>query len=73
MTFRTLSGSGSVSLVKPVIPTAEGPLAIDASIAVPVTLNVPTTVKRFSITEGGKVQDGALNSYSYSIAQTVIP
>ncbi len=39
----------------------------------PVTLNVPTTVTRFSMTEGGNLQDGAGNTYNYSMAQTVIP
>ncbi len=73
MTFRTLSGSGTVTLASPAIPAAEGPLAIGASTAVALTLNVPTTVTRFSLTESGTIKDAASNSYNYSIAQTVIP
>jgi hypothetical protein len=73
VTFRTLSGSGTVTLATPALPAAEGPLGIGASMTVPVTLNVPTTVTRFSMTEGGSLKDGAGNTYNYSIAQTVIP
>ena len=73
MTFRTLSGSGTVTLASPVLPAAEGTLGIGASITVPLTLNVPTTVTRFSMTEGGNLRDGVGNTYTYSIAQTIIP
>ena len=73
ITFRTLSGSGTVTLASPVLPASEGPLGIGASITVPLTLNVPTTVTRFSMTEGGNLKDGAGNTYNYSMAQTVIP
>ena len=73
MTFRTLSGSGTVILANAALPAGEGPLGIGASMIVPVTLNVPTTVTRFSITEAGNMQDGVGNNYNYSLAQTVIP
>jgi hypothetical protein len=73
MTFRTLSGSGTVTLASPMLPAAEGPLGIGASMTVPVTLNVPTTVTRFSMTEGGNLLDNLSSNYGYSIAQTIIP
>lgn len=73
ITFRTLSGSGVVTLASPALPAVEGPLSIGASTAVPLTLNVVATVTRFSMTEGGNLQDSAGNTYSYSMAQTVIP
>ena len=73
MAFRTLSGSGAITLASPALSAAEGPLAIGASMTVPVTLNVPATVTRFSMTESGTIQDGVGNTYNYSIAQTVIP
>jgi hypothetical protein len=73
MAFRTLSGSGTVTLASPELPAPEGPLGIGASVTVPVTLNVPATVTRFSMTESGVIQDGAGNTYNYSMAQTVIP
>ncbi len=71
ITFRTLSGS--VILASPVPPAAEGQLGIGASTTVPITLNVPTSVTRFSMTEGGNLKDGVGNTYNYSMAQTVIP
>ncbi len=73
VTFRTLSGSGTVTLANPAIPAAEGLLAIGASMNVPLTLSVPAAVTRFSMTESGTIQDGAGNTYNYSMAQTVIP
>jgi len=73
ITPRTLSGSGMVTVSSPAIPAAEGPLGIGASTTVTLTLNVPATVTRFSLTESGNLKDGAGNSYNYSIAQTVIP
>lgn len=73
ITFRTLSGSGAVTLASPTLPAAEGPLAIGASMTVPLTLNVPATVTRFSMTESGNLQDGSGKNYNYSMAQTVIP
>jgi hypothetical protein len=73
ITARTLSGSGTVTLSGPALPAAEGPLGIGASTTVTLTLNVPATVTRFSLTEGGNLQDNAGHAYSYSLAQTVIP
>jgi hypothetical protein len=73
ITFRTLSGSGAVTLASPTVPAAEGPLAIGASTTVSLNLNVPATVTRFSITEGGNLTDASGNNYNYSLAQTVMP
>lgn len=73
ITLRALSGSGTVTLSSPTLPAAEGPLAIGASTAVPLILNVPATVTRFSLTESGNLQDVAGNTYTYTMAQTVIP
>jgi hypothetical protein len=73
ITARALSGSGTVTLASPVLPAAVGPLGVGASTTVTLTLNVPTTVTRLSLTENGNLVDGASKSYSYSIAQTIIP
>jgi hypothetical protein len=73
ITLRTLSGSGTVTLTSPTVPVAVGSLAIGATTMVPLTFNVPSTVTRFSVTEGGTISDPSGNGYSYSIAQTVIP
>jgi len=71
--LRTLSGSGTVTLTSPTLPVAEGPLALGASVSVPLTFNVPSTVTRFSVTESGSLAYGAGSSTNFSIAQTVIP
>lgn len=73
ITLRSLGGTGAVALTSPTLPRAVGPLAIGATTAVPLTFTVPSTVTRFSVTEGGIVQDASGNSYSFSIAQTIIP
>jgi hypothetical protein len=73
ITFRTLSGSGAVTLASPTVPAAEGPLAIGGSTTATLNLNVPATVTRFAITENGNLTDASGNSYNYSLAQTVMP
>lgn len=73
ITARTLSGSGIVTMASPALPAAEGSLAVGASTTVTLTLNVPSTVIRFSLTENGTTSDGAGNTYNYSSAQTLIP
>ena len=73
VTLRTLSGSGTVKLTSPAVPVAVGSLAVGASTTVPLTFAVPSTVTRFSVTEGGTVTDPSGKGFSYSIAQTIIP
>lgn len=70
---RTLSGSGTVTLVGPALPASLGTLAAGATTTLTLTLNVPSTVTRFSLTENGTLLDATTKSYSYSIAQTIIP
>lgn len=71
--FKTLSGSGAVTLVSPVLPVMIGNLDVGASTTLRLTLNVPATVTRFSITEGGTLKDVGGTSFSFSLAQSVIP
>jgi hypothetical protein len=73
ITLRTLSGTGTVMVTSPTLPLAVGPLAIGAVTTVPLTFNVPSTVTRFSVTEGGTTKDASGSGYSYSLAQTIIP
>jgi hypothetical protein len=42
-------------LAGPALPAAEGPLAIGASTTVTLTLDVPASVIRFSLTESGRL------------------
>jgi len=71
--LKTLSGTGTVSLVTPALPIVVGNLDPGASIDVRIYLNRPSTVTRFSVTENGTVQDATGATSSYSAAQTVIP
>jgi hypothetical protein len=73
ITLRTLSGTGTVTLTSPSLPLAVGSLAIGAATTVPLAFNAPTTVTRFSVTEGGTVKDASGNGYSFSMAETIIP
>jgi hypothetical protein len=73
ITARTLSGSGTVTLSQPALPVSLGPLAVGASQAVTVTVNVPSTVARFSLVENGNLIDINGNSFNFSIAEAIIP
>jgi len=72
--FRTLAGTGSVTLKLPSkVPSAVGDLDAGGSTTVRFYLDRPATVTRFSITENGTLQDVAGTGFSFSIAQSVIP
>jgi hypothetical protein len=72
LTFRTLSGSGNVTLSSPKLPIGVGNIPVNNSTPVTLNLSVPATVKKFSITESGTMQDSAGKKYNYSIGQNVI-
>ncbi len=69
---RTISGTGQVTLAAPP-PWPIETLDIGASTVVRLYLEVPPTVTRFSLTETGAIQNLAATSYSFSLAQAVIP
>lgn len=71
--FRTLSGTGTVSLLSAAPPLVVGSLDVGAATTLRLYLNVPSTVTRFGITETGSVQDVIGTNYSYSIAQSLYP
>jgi len=73
ITFRTITGTGTVTLVGQAMPVTMGSLLAGGSTNLTLTLNVPATVRQFSITEQGTLQDLLGTRYSVSIAQTVIP
>lgn len=76
LTFRTLSGTGTISYnaaLSPALPLTIGNLAVGASVTTKIYLNVPNTVTRMSITESGPVQDVSGTNYNYSTAEAVIP
>ena len=71
--LRTLSGSGTVTYNSPPLPISLGNLSVGASTTVRLFLNVPSTVRQFSIAEAGKVTGMGGTTYSFSISQSVIP
>jgi FG-GAP-like repeat/Abnormal spindle-like microcephaly-assoc'd, ASPM-SPD-2-Hydin/FG-GAP repeat len=71
--LRTLSGTGTVTLSSPALPLSVGSLAIGASSNVTLTLNVPATVTKFSLTEKGTLQNMAGSTFSFALAETVYP
>lgn len=78
LTIRTLTGTGTVTLLtgpgqSPVLPHNIGPMAIGDARIIRLYFNVPATVQRFSVTEGGAVQSLAGVNYNYSISQMMIP
>lgn len=73
--FRTLSGSGSVSLnvtLTP-LPLRQELLRPSTSGTQRVYLNVPATVLRFSMAERGTVTDIVGTAYGFAAAQALIP
>jgi hypothetical protein len=73
LSFRTLGGAGTVTLASPKLPFSFGTVSVDNTITIPLTLKVPTTVTKFSMTEGGTMQDSSQKTYSFSIGQNVVP
>jgi hypothetical protein len=72
-TFRTLSGSGNVSVFPSGTPAQVASLEVNASTTMRVLLTVPSSVFRFGIAETGRVNDVATIGFSFSASQTVIP
>ena len=73
---RALAGTGTVTFnasLSPVLPLALGDLNVGYSTTVRLYFNVPATVTRFSVTEGGPVQDVRGTLFNYSAGQAVIP
>jgi hypothetical protein len=70
--FRTLAGTGVVSLAQ-ALPIGLGDIAAGGSSVVVLTLNVPASVTRFSVTESGSLVDAAGAASRFSIAQAIVP
>jgi len=73
VTFRTLGGTGAVTLTSPALPISVGNISVGAATTETLTLNVPSTVTKFSITEAGTLQNAAGTTYNFSIGQVVLP
>jgi hypothetical protein len=76
ITPRVLTGTGTVTLntaLSPSLPFVTPNVDVGSYITVRLTFNVPSTVKRFSVSETGNVTDINGVLYAYSQAQAVIP
>jgi len=76
VTPRTLAGTGIVTLntaLSPPLPFVVPNVDVGSFFTVRLTFNVPSTVKRFAVSEGGNVTDLAGVLHGYSQAQSVIP
>jgi hypothetical protein len=75
VTFKTLLGTGSVTLntaLSPGLPDNLGSFNVGAGVTVRLYLNVPMGVTRFLMSETGAVSDVTSKTFSYSSAQAVI-
>jgi len=70
---RVLAGSGTVIVSSPAVPVTVGNLAPGQAMTLPITLSVPSSVTRFTLTQSGSVQDAQGSSFSFSLAQAVTP
>jgi beta-lactam-binding protein with PASTA domain len=76
LTFRTLSGTGTVTYnatLSPTLPLTIGALDVGTATTYKVYLNVPSTVSRISVTASGPVQDVLGTNYNYSTAVALVP
>ncbi len=76
LVFRTLAGIGTVIFIPALsgpLPHGLGNIDVGGSVVYRVYLSVPSTVTRFSIAEGGTLNNVLGDSFSFSMAQAVIP
>nr|WP_315256779.1 hypothetical protein [uncultured Duganella sp.] len=74
--LRTLTGTGAATLntaLSPALPLLMPNVDVGSFFTVRLFFNVPSTVRRFSVSENGNVTDLSGVSYGYSQAQSVIP
>jgi uncharacterized protein len=72
ITFRTMAGTGTVTLAGPALPIPLGVVAPGQSVVVTLQLNVPAGVTRFTVTETGSLKSAAGDALRFSSTQTVI-
>ncbi len=71
--LRTLAGTGQATLTAPSLPLSVGNLQPGASTVVTLHVEVPDTVRRLAITEGGIFQDERGTTYTFSPGQVLFP
>jgi hypothetical protein len=70
---RTLAGAGTVTYTGQSPPYSLGGLQPGSAARVTLTFKVPPTVKKFSVSEAGTVQDSTGGTQEFAIAQVVFP
>ncbi|MBA5605154.1 hypothetical protein H3H36_07240 [Duganella sp. FT3S] len=70
---RTLGGTGTVSVASPSLPAAITDLSAGATTTLQLTLLVPTTVTKLSITESGTLTTASEANLAFSSAQVFYP
>lgn len=73
LTCRTLAGSGIINIATPTLPATLGDLGAGATTTLLITLNVPSTVSKFSIAESGTLNTADGTSLAFSSAQVFYP
>ena len=68
--LKTLNGTGAVTLATPA-PIQVGDIAAGQSVDVALTLNVPTGLVRFSVTQNGSYADAGATGHHFSIGLAV--
>lgn len=71
--LRRLAGSGNLIYGSPTLPLALGALEVGEARTVRFVFTRPSTVTRYSITEGGTILDDGGTTWTFSLAQSVIP
>jgi Zn-dependent metalloprotease len=69
---KVMGGSGTITVATP-LPIALGTMAPGEKRTVIITLDVPLTVTRFSLTENGTYREGAGITRSFSMIQILVP
>jgi len=70
---RTLAGAGTVTYTGQSPPYSLGGLQPGSAARVTLTFKVPPTVKKFSVSEAGTVQDSTGGTQEFAIAKVVFP
>jgi len=72
LSYQTIAGSGSVIPISRA-PIPIGDIAPGASRVIPIFLIMPSTLSKFSVTEGGTLKTQIGNSLTFSLQQSVTP
>ena len=71
VTFKVLSGDGSVSLTSPTLPTPPADILAGSSTDVHLNVHLTGSVQRFSVTEAVNLANGPSVKYVFTATQTV--